>query len=54
MTEFNPELNTFFLWDTCRLYKTLINTFTSIMSVLYTWFCLKNKEIVLSKETKKL
>lgn len=52
--EFNPELSSFFLWDACRLYRILTSEFTPTMLVFHAWFCLKNKEIILIEETRKI
>lgn len=50
--EFNPEVNTFYLWDACRLYKILTSENVSIFGIFITWFSLKHKELMLDENIK--
>ncbi len=44
--EFQPELNTYYLWDSARLYLLLTKNLTKNMAIFQTWFSVKNPDVL--------
>lgn len=52
--EFNPEISEFFLLDAIEMYQSVTGEVTGLMVAFRAWFFLKNPNLLIDEEQKKL